>query len=65
MADITMCEGKNCTLKESCYRFTATPNKYRQSYFTNPPYSFLNKSCDMYWGKNQEQILNQIKDIVK
>lgn len=58
-----MCNGKDCPLKESCYRFTATPSEYRQSFFINSPYSFFNKSCDMYWEENQEQILNQLKNI--
>jgi len=33
MADITMCEGKGCESKNTCYRFTAKPSKFRQSYF--------------------------------
>ena len=32
MADISMCEGKGCERKETCYRFKATPNEHRQSY---------------------------------
>ena len=63
MPDITMCEGKDCPLKETCKRYKETPNEYRQSYFINPPYSFLKKSCDMYWGVSQENIFNQLKEI--
>lgn len=37
MADITMCGGKECPMKENCYRFTATPNEFRQSYFMIAP----------------------------
>lgn len=37
MADITMCSGQGCPMKEKCYRFMAIPNIYRQSYFVNPP----------------------------
>jgi len=37
MADITMCSGQGCPMKEQCYRFMAIPNIYRQSYFFNPP----------------------------
>lgn len=33
MADITMCTDKKCKRKNSCYRYTATPSKYYQSYF--------------------------------
>lgn len=32
MADITMCTGTGCPLREKCYRYTATPNEYRQSF---------------------------------
>jgi hypothetical protein len=63
MADITMCLGTNCPQKETCYRFTAKPNEYRQSYFTNPPIKV--GKCDMYWGENAEAIFNQLKEILK
>lgn len=33
MADITMCNNKECQIKYYCYRFTAPVNPYRQSYF--------------------------------
>jgi len=48
MADITKCEGTNCSLKETCYRFIATSNEYRQSYFVNVPLKEDN-TCDEYW----------------
>lgn len=32
MADITMCVGTGCPLCETCYRYMAEPNEYRQSY---------------------------------
>lgn len=37
MADITMCNNKTCDNREKCYRFTATPNEWRQSYFYKDP----------------------------
>jgi hypothetical protein len=49
MADITMCPGNDCPLKESCYRYTAIPNEYRQSYFITPPYDEEENKCDHYW----------------
>jgi len=52
MPDITMCEGQDCPLKESCYRYTATPSEFRQSYFIDPPYNEEKKECDHYW-KNE------------
>lgn len=63
MPDITMCSGEGCPFKESCYRFTAKPNEYRQSYFVEPP--IKDGKCDHYWGENAESIWNQLNDIVK
>lgn len=38
MADITMCWGGDCPSKDTCYRFTANADKYRQSYFDHIPH---------------------------
>jgi len=32
MPDISLCTNTDCPLKEVCYRQTAVPNPYRQSY---------------------------------
>ncbi len=32
MADISMCRNSLCPSKSECYRFTAPPNPYRQTY---------------------------------
>lgn len=61
--DGTMCVGTNCPQKESCYRFTAKPNEYRQAWFTESP--IKDGKCEYYWGKNAEAVWNQLKDIVK
>jgi hypothetical protein len=61
--DITMCPGTNCPQREKCYRFTAKPSEYMQSYFMKAP--IKDGKCDMYWGENAENIWNQLKDIVK
>ena len=37
MADITMCLDSTCPKRKKCYRFTAKPNEYRQSYFSDSP----------------------------
>ena len=37
MPDISMCNGESCPKKETCYRFKAEPNPYRQSYFSDNP----------------------------
>ena len=63
MPDITMCPGTNCPYKETCYRFTAKPSEYWQSYFTEPP--IKDGKCEMYWGDLSESIWGQLKEIVK
>lgn len=50
MADITMCEGEGCECKFTCYRFTAKPNEYRQSYFMESP--IKNNGCEYYINHN-------------
>jgi len=50
MADITMCSGKNCPFKETCYRYTAPVSDYQQSYFFTSPITKEEEiSCDYYW----------------
>ena len=49
MADITMCNGMGCNLRDKCYRYTATPNEYRQPYFLNEP--IRDGKCDYLWEK--------------
>lgn len=52
MADITMCEGTNCPLKDRCYRHTAPENPYRQSYFMGVPVK--DGECEYYWEAKDE-----------
>ena len=47
MADITMCKGINCNQTNTCYRYLAKANPYRQSYFEKTPVSKDGK-CDEY-----------------
>lgn len=49
MADITMCKGEMCAKKETCYRYTAPVNEYRQSYFVASPINMLSGKCNEYW----------------
>jgi hypothetical protein len=49
MADITMCSGDGCNAKESCYRFKAPVNEFRQSYFVEVPGK--GESCNYYWNR--------------
>ena len=48
MADITKCQGTDCALKESCYRYLAQVTEWRQSWFSEFP--FKNGKCDHYWN---------------
>jgi hypothetical protein len=57
--DITMCEGKNCDLSITCYRYTATPSQYRQSYFTESP--IKDNNCDEYLETPKERAKNLMK----
>ena len=47
MADISMCRGEGCPLKESCYRHKAKKSEYWQTYFVEVPYE--NGECKYYW----------------
>jgi hypothetical protein len=46
MADITMCSGERCPLKQICYRHTAKPSE-QQSYFAQSP--VLGGTCEYFW----------------
>jgi hypothetical protein len=48
-----MCSGAECPIKDTCYRFKATPSEWRQSYFSNPPIK-EDGTCDYFmeiWDK--------------
>lgn len=64
--DITMCEGKTCPLKDHCYRYTAKPNEFRQSYFVEEPYKIKNNKfkCDYLWTDDNQSILYQLNSIL-
>jgi len=53
MADITMCSGADCPLKDNCYRYTANKNEHRQSFFMNVPYNKEDCKCDHYWDNTE------------
>ncbi len=56
MPDITMCPGEECPLKEKCYRFTAHPNEFRQSFFTGIPYNEDKEECEYFWDNKEYKI---------
>ena len=47
MPDVTMCSGQGCPTKDTCFRYIAEPNKFRQSYFLGSPRK--DNTCDHYW----------------
>ncbi len=49
MADITMCYGEGCALKDNCYRHTAPACPYRQSRFIKAPVDPQTKECEYFW----------------
>ena len=59
MPDITKCAGRQCELKETCYRYTSEPSKYRQSYFTSPPL-YINQigehQCEYYIPNDKQNV---------
>lgn len=46
-----MCNGEECEAKNTCYRFTAKPNEFWQSYFTFTP--IKNDKCKYYINHNK------------
>lgn len=49
MPDISMCNGLDCPLKESCYRYKAEPSTFMQSYFFDVPFDKEKGECEHYW----------------
>ncbi len=54
MSDITKCTGEGCMRKTMCYRFTAKPHEYRQSYFSFVPVEKDGK-CKHFWQNTPEE----------
>ena len=45
--DITLCPGKNCPIRQNCYRFTdKIPG--RKNFFASVPYQVTTNSCDYF-----------------
>lgn len=47
MADISMCDDKDCPMKDKCYRYTAPENPFRQTYFWSSPRK--GNTCEEFW----------------
>ena len=55
MPDITMCKGGGCPRKDKCYRYTAKPCEYMQSYFVNTPIDPEDTECKYFYGTVDER----------
>jgi len=55
MPDISMCSNRKCPSSKYCYRFTATPSEFRQSYadFT---VNEGDDKCDNFWSNGVDSI---------
>jgi len=63
--DITMCKGKECPVKNRCYRYNENP-ELLQTVFVESP-SIIDKGvfkCEMFWGKGNQQVLNTLLNIL-
>lgn len=48
MPDITMCSDVTCHLRDQCFRYTATPDDLRQSWFAESPRDKLTGACTKF-----------------
>jgi len=48
MADISMCNGKDCKNKAKCYRYTAPPNEYWQAYAMYDLLRIESEGCEYF-----------------
>lgn len=49
MPDISMCQNKNCHLRDKCYRYRAIPDDVWQSYIC-PTIDSDTMDCDYFWS---------------
>lgn len=50
MADISMCQNKDCPLRKNCYRYRAIPSEFWQSYVVvEPEINQDGAKCDWFW----------------
>lgn len=63
MADITMCNAKNCKDKELCYRFTAVPDPYWQSVFDPSLEKEMSKDTCEHYLKGRRRIVTKDKEV--
>jgi len=54
MPDISMCVNEGCHLKNNCYRYTATPCEFRQSYHAFNP-DEVTGICNDFWDRKTRE----------
>ena len=65
MPDITMCQEDKCPRRNSCYRYTARPDQYWQSYFAKKPCDDY-ATCREFWDITKRQNdTDLLTDLVK
>ena len=47
MSEIAMCQGKDCPIRETCFRYKAKPNLY-QTYLKDSPYDKETGKCPTF-----------------
>ena len=63
MPDITMCRGDGCPKKGTCYRFTATPDKYWQAYFCGIPFGDEKEGACMHYMPDWRKVKEAGRDV--
>lgn len=59
MTDISMCTNKDCPLRMKCFRYTAIPDPYWQSFCGFIPDESGN--CEMFWDNKGTKINKGVK----
>ena len=64
MPDISLCENNTCPSRKSCYRYTAEPNPYRQTYSLFEVKDGSDK-CESYIANLTPNSIKEVRDKVK
>ena len=74
MPDITMCDNKDCILRDVCYRYSAIPDHYQSYAMFEPKLALLDEpnsknsgwECDSFWDcRNKGYKLRTTKQVDK
>lgn len=64
MPDISMCNGTDCPIKETCYRYTATPTPHWQAY-SDFKFSEQLNVCEFFFPMKTKKVLKKKVDNIK